>query len=156
MRRASCNSNCVVGAIRLALLQFNRAIIRCAIWQSPSEWRLSSSLEDKTLNHEDTSTTKGAYNVGSGLVGEHYVSSSYLDELYAHRSGPTPNIAGAGGLSCGLADKAIWERLHIFIWFNLRFCGWWAGVAGSFVISKAEDYANIADLKTWLGNITRK
>jgi len=52
------------------------------------------------------------------------------------------------GYPAGLAIRPIWERLHhISSGFNLRFCGG-GRERGQFVISKAEDYANIADLKT--------
>jgi uncharacterized damage-inducible protein DinB len=76
-------------------------------------------------------------------------SSSYLDELYAHQEwADAEHWRALEGYPAGLADKAIWERLHHIHLVQSAFLWVVGGSRGQFVISKAEDYANIADLKT--------
>ncbi|MFZ0417225.1 MAG: DinB family protein [Candidatus Sulfotelmatobacter sp.] len=75
---------------------------------------------------------------------------SYLDELYAHQEwADAEHWRALEAHAAALADKAIRERLHHIHLVQAAFLWVVGGRRGQFVITKAEDYANIADLKAF-------
>jgi len=75
---------------------------------------------------------------------------SYLDELYAHQEwADAEHWLALEAHAPALADRAIRERLHHIHLVQSAFL-WVAGPrTAQFVITKAEDYPNLADLKTF-------
>jgi uncharacterized damage-inducible protein DinB len=75
---------------------------------------------------------------------------SYLDELYSHQEwADAEHWRALEGHPAALADKAIRERLHHIHLVQAAFLWVVRPRTEQFVISKVEDYANIADLKAF-------
>ncbi|HEV3306611.1 MAG TPA: DinB family protein [Candidatus Sulfotelmatobacter sp.] len=75
---------------------------------------------------------------------------SYLEELYEHQEwADAEHWRALEGHPAALADRAIRERLHHIHLVQSAFL-WVVGPrTAQFAITKAEDYANIADLKAF-------
>ena len=76
--------------------------------------------------------------------------TTYLHELYAHQEwADAEHWRAFEAFPAAMADRAIRERLHHIHLVQSAFLWVVTDPAAKFVITKAEDYSNMADLKTF-------
>ncbi len=82
---------------------------------------------------------------------------SYVDELYAHQEwADAEHWRAFEAHPAALADPALRERLHHIHLVQSAFLWVVEPRTAQFVITKIEDYPNMADLKVLRGSITPK